>query len=173
MVLAHTHARAFFGEQRVATADWEQYVGGIAADILKEQTPACLLKVRGKLYELLTNCIPADVIIKTLEKALSTNLDDSVRHAMAQAAAYYEHRLCMGRKVSCCCCCCCCCYTHTQRPLLCSVNLQHVFPVRSAIWQDIYHLEGFVAKFMAVYKKFVCEQSQMMAEMGGWDDDFE
>ena len=51
MVLAHTHARAFFGEQRVATADWEQYVGGIAADILKEQTPACLLKVRGKLFE--------------------------------------------------------------------------------------------------------------------------
>jgi len=124
----------FKPEQPVAVADWEQYVGGIAKDVLAEQTPACLLKVRGKLYELLTNCIPADVIIKALEKALSKNLDDTVRHAMAQAAAHYEHRLCQGRK-------------------------------------DIYHLEGFVAKFMACYKQFVCEQSQLMAGMDF--DDFE
>ena len=37
----------------------------IASDVLAEQSPQRLLLVRGKLYELLVNCIPPEVIIRT------------------------------------------------------------------------------------------------------------
>lgn len=35
------------------------------------------------LYELLTNCIPADVIMKTLLKELCGNLDDELKHEVS------------------------------------------------------------------------------------------
>ena len=35
------------------------------------RTPKALLDVRGKLYELLTTCIPGDVILKTFMARLS------------------------------------------------------------------------------------------------------
>jgi replication factor C subunit 3/5 len=41
-------------------------------EIIKEQSAARLLAVRGRLYELLTHCIPADLIIKV---RLLTNCD--------------------------------------------------------------------------------------------------
>lgn len=74
-----------------------------------------LLLARAKLYELLVNCIPADVIIKALMKELMPRLDSEVKHELAHWAAHYEHRLRLGQK-------------------------------------EIFHLEAFIAKFMAVYK---------------------
>ena len=44
--------------------DWEVYVQETAQQILQEQTPKRLLEVRTRLYELLTHCIPPEVIIK-------------------------------------------------------------------------------------------------------------
>jgi hypothetical protein len=43
--------------------DWEKYCGLLAADILREQSPRQLLTCRGKVYDLLVNCIPADVVV--------------------------------------------------------------------------------------------------------------
>ncbi|KAM3837179.1 replication factor C subunit 3 isoform 2-T2 [Vipera latastei] len=77
-----------------------------------------LLEVRGRLYELLTHCIPAEIIIKGLLSELLNNCDGQLKGEVAQMAAFYEHRLQMGNKA-------------------------------------IYHLEAFVAKFMAIYKKFM------------------
>ena len=45
-------------------ADWENFVDFIGRLIVQEQSPERLLLVRSKLYELLTNCIPPDVIMK-------------------------------------------------------------------------------------------------------------
>jgi replication factor C subunit 3/5 len=45
------------------------------------------------LYELLTNCIPADVIIQTLTREFMKALDDTLKHEVAHWAAYYEHRI--------------------------------------------------------------------------------
>ena len=45
-------------------ADWEEYVAQIAVDIAKEQTPRKLAEVRVKIYELLTHCIPPEMILK-------------------------------------------------------------------------------------------------------------
>ena len=65
----------------------------IANDILGEQTPKRLFVVRGKLYELLVNCIPPELIIKKLMLELARKLDDELKHKVADCAAFFEHRL--------------------------------------------------------------------------------
>jgi len=105
-------------DQQVQKTDWELYISQIAVDITREQSPQRLMATREKLYELLINCIPADVIIKTLAKELMKNLDDALKQEVIEWAAFYEHRIATGSK-------------------------------------DIFHLEAFVAKFMAIYKRFI------------------
>lgn len=102
----------------VAIPDWELYINKLAKDILSEQTPSKLLHVRDMLYELLVNCIPADVIIQTICKELMKAVDDMLKHEIIFWAAYYEHRIRIGSK-------------------------------------EIFHLEAFVAKFMAIYKRWL------------------
>lgn len=65
----------------------------IANDILGEQTPKRLFAVRAKLYELLVNCIPPELIIKKLMVELARKLDDELKHKVADCAAFFEHRL--------------------------------------------------------------------------------
>ena len=100
--------------------DWEVYISKIAREIMSEQSPTKLMQVRDMLYELLTNCIPTDVILRTLVRELTKSTDDTLKHEIAHWAAYYEHRVQQGSK-------------------------------------EIFHLEAFVAKFMAVYKKWSVE----------------
>jgi hypothetical protein len=52
----------------------------IANDILTEQTPKKLLEVRGKVYELLVNVVPPELIIRQLAAELMKKLDDEVKH---------------------------------------------------------------------------------------------
>jgi len=65
----------------------------IAKDIFQEQSPKQLYQVRGKLYELLVNCLPPELILRKLALALIRTLDDEVRHKCIELAAAYEHRL--------------------------------------------------------------------------------
>lgn len=65
----------------------------VARDILNEQSPKQLYQVRGKLYELLVNCLPPELILRKLALALIRTLDDEVRHTCIELAAMYEHRL--------------------------------------------------------------------------------
>jgi replication factor C subunit 3/5 len=103
----------------VQLPDWELYVCRLARDIMQEQSPQMLLRSRDMLYELLTNCIPADVIITTLTRELTIAApEDELKHEITYWAAYYENRIKPGTK-------------------------------------EIFHLEAFVAKFMAVYKKWL------------------
>ncbi|KAL5011739.1 hypothetical protein ScPMuIL_010290 [Solemya velum] len=108
----------FSGDQDITEPDWELYLRETAALIVQQQTPKRLLEVRGRLYELLTHCIPPDIIMKGLVQELISNCDGELKIEVVQSAAYYEHRLQMGQKA-------------------------------------IYHLEAFVAKFMAIYKRFL------------------
>ncbi|MEE6472477.1 hypothetical protein FKM82_009620 [Ascaphus truei] len=108
----------FSSDQDLPETDWEVYVKETANAIVSQQTPQRLLEVRGRLYELLTHCIPPEIIIKHLLTELLNNCDGQLKGEVAQMAAYYEHRLQLGSKA-------------------------------------IYHLEAFVAKFMAIYKKFM------------------
>ena len=102
----------------VQLPDWELYIVKMAREIMQEQTPAKLLAVRDMLYELLTNCIPAEIVLQTLSRELMKALDDELKHELAHWAAYYEHRLRRGSK-------------------------------------EVFHLEAFVAKVMAIYKKWI------------------
>uniref|UniRef100_A0A7S2U7C3 AAA+ ATPase domain-containing protein n=1 Tax=Attheya septentrionalis TaxID=420275 RepID=A0A7S2U7C3_9STRA len=106
--------------QPVQKTDWELYITQLASEITREQSPQRLMAAREKLYELLINCIPADVIIKNLAFELMKNLDDSLKHEVIEWAAFYEHRIATGSK-------------------------------------DIFHLEAFVAKYMAIYKRYLNE----------------
>uniref|UniRef100_A0A8C4VMR0 Replication factor C subunit 3 n=1 Tax=Gopherus evgoodei TaxID=1825980 RepID=A0A8C4VMR0_9SAUR len=106
----------FTSDQDIPETDWEVYLRETASAIVSQQTPQRLLEVRGRLYELLTHCIPPEIIMKFI-LFLKTAICFSFRE-VAQMAAFYEHRLQLGSKA-------------------------------------IYHLEAFVAKFMALYKKFI------------------
>lgn len=105
-------------QMTIPKTDWEQYIRQLAGEIVKEQSPKRLMAAREKLYELLINCIPAQVILKTLVMALLPSLDDGLKGEVVTWAAFYEHRISLGSK-------------------------------------EIFHLEAFIAKFMAIYKKYI------------------
>lgn len=89
----------FTPDQPIQEADWEIYLRETAQSIVEVQSPKRLLEIRGRLYELLTHCIPADVIIKGLLQELVTNCDGSLKAEACHMAAFYEHRLQRGNKV--------------------------------------------------------------------------
>ena len=52
----------------------------IANDIFAEQTPKRLYQVRGKVYELLINVVPPELIMRQLTQELLRKMDDEVKH---------------------------------------------------------------------------------------------
>ncbi|CAM9375977.1 unnamed protein product [Discosporangium mesarthrocarpum] len=88
----------FTPDQTVQLTDWENYIAQLTREIVIEQSPKRLLEAREKLYELLTNCIPADIILKTLTRELMTVIDDCIKTEVLHWAAFYEHRLHLGSK---------------------------------------------------------------------------
>ncbi|RXH81634.1 hypothetical protein DVH24_035055 [Malus domestica] len=88
----------FTSDQAIPPMDWEEYVSEIASDIMKEQSPKRLYQVRQKLYELLLNCIPPEIILKRLLFELLKKLDAELKHEVCHWAAYYEHRMRLGQK---------------------------------------------------------------------------
>jgi len=61
--------------------------------IVREQSPKALLEVRGKLYELLVNCIPPELVLRRMALELLPKLDDELKHKVVEHAAFFEHRL--------------------------------------------------------------------------------
>lgn len=83
----------------IPPADWEALIGQVAREILEEHTPTRILQVRAKLYDLLTHCIPATTILKTLTFKLLALIDDGLKGEVVRWSAYYEHRVKTGTKV--------------------------------------------------------------------------
>lgn len=110
----------FTVNQEIAELDWQIFLKETANQILLEQTPAKLEKVRERLYELLSQGVPPDMIFKGLVENLVKNCDMTLKAQTVKFAGIYEHRMQQGSK--------------------------HIF-----------HLEAFVAQFMAIYKKFMNE----------------
>ncbi|XP_018015277.1 replication factor C subunit 3 [Hyalella azteca] len=115
----------FSSTQEVSLPDWEVFLRTTANMIVSEQSPNRLFEVRGRLYELLSHCVPTNAIFQGLLRELIQNVDGELKAEVTRLAAYHEHRLNLGSKA-------------------------------------IYHLEAFVASFMALYKKFLEEN---MADM--------
>lgn len=79
----------FVDNQSVEKNDWEEYIDQLASFILQEQSPARLLAVRAKLYELLSHCIPASLILKKLAFELCKSIDGPLKLAVSKEAAFY------------------------------------------------------------------------------------
>ncbi|OLN92119.1 Replication factor C subunit 5 [Colletotrichum chlorophyti] len=79
--------------------DWEALISQIAREINEEHTPARILQVRAKLYDLLTHCIPPTTILKTLTFKLIPLIDDALKAEVIKWSAFYEHRIRTGTKV--------------------------------------------------------------------------
>ncbi|KAJ3044922.1 Subunit of heteropentameric Replication factor C (RF-C) [Rhizophlyctis rosea] len=84
--------------QEAIPSDWEINVRDLAMYILHEQTPGRLVEVRKKFYDLLSHCIPPDVILKSLAFELIQKIDGHLKAMVIQQAAEMEHRMRMGNK---------------------------------------------------------------------------
>lgn len=51
-------------ETLVPPPDWEALIAQVAEEIMAEHTPARILHVRAKLYDLLSHCIPPTTVLK-------------------------------------------------------------------------------------------------------------
>eukprot|EP00512_Aurantiochytrium_limacinum_P012355 CAMPEP_0171579106 /NCGR_PEP_ID=MMETSP0961-20121227/8252_1 /TAXON_ID=87120 /ORGANISM="Aurantiochytrium limacinum, Strain ATCCMYA-1381" /LENGTH=368 /DNA_ID=CAMNT_0012135543 /DNA_START=117 /DNA_END=1220 /DNA_ORIENTATION=+ len=98
LLMAESQGVAAGKGDKLQLPDWEVYVGALAEQICKDQSPNGLLTARSRLYDLLGNCIPPTVIFQTLVKALLPRLDDTLKHQVINCAAEYEHRLHLGQK---------------------------------------------------------------------------
>lgn len=88
----------FSPTQEVMEPDWEIYLRETANAIVSEQSPQRLLEVRQRIYELLTRCIPPEIIMKGLYNELANNCDGTLKTELSQIAAQYEHQLRLGTK---------------------------------------------------------------------------
>lgn len=58
------HSETVSEKTPIPPPDWEALIELIAKEMIEERSPARILQVRAKLYDLLTHCIPATTILK-------------------------------------------------------------------------------------------------------------
>ncbi|CAF1586110.1 unnamed protein product [Didymodactylos carnosus] len=75
--------------------DWEVYLRKTARMIAEQQIPQRILE---RLYELISHCIPSEVIFKELLEELLGNCDGILNSQITQIAAEYERRSRQGSK---------------------------------------------------------------------------
>eukprot|EP01027_Heterolobosea_sp_BB2_P016214 GEZU01023105.1.p1 GENE.GEZU01023105.1~~GEZU01023105.1.p1 ORF type:complete len:378 (-),score=59.34 GEZU01023105.1:157-1212(-) len=76
----------FKDDQQVRVPDWERFIEDIAKDLINEQSAQKIYDTRGKLYELLANCIPPELIIKVHS---SSNNTPTHAHTHTQGSVFY------------------------------------------------------------------------------------
>lgn len=117
--------------------------------IVQEQTPGRVMEVRAKLYELLSHCIPATVILKvslarfrdfklvlmilqTIAERVVERVDETIKPDIMHWAAFY-----VSSPVN-------------ESKLLSNIKSQEVRMRLGS--KKIFHLEAWVIKVMSVYK---------------------
>lgn len=88
----------FTKNQDVPEIDWQKYLKETGNQIMHEQSPSTLEKIRDRLYELLSQGVPADVIFKGLVQNLVKNCDISIKAQVLNYASLYEFRMQNGAK---------------------------------------------------------------------------
>ncbi|KAL5526433.1 RFC5_2 [Sanghuangporus sanghuang] len=86
------------GPLSIAKPDWETYCHKVADLIVQEQTPARIMEVRAKFYELLSHCIPATTTLKTVAERVVERVDESIKADIMHWTAFYEVRMRLGNK---------------------------------------------------------------------------
>ncbi|KAI9885980.1 MAG: hypothetical protein M1823_002202 [Watsoniomyces obsoletus] len=95
----HAQSEKVTDKTPIPIPDWEALIAQVAEEILAEHSPARILQVRAKLYDLLTHCIPPTTILKTLTFKLIPKVDDALKAEIIRWSAFYEHRIRIGSKV--------------------------------------------------------------------------
>lgn len=85
-------------DAEIPPPDWEAYIDSMISNMLKDQSPQQILQVRSMLYDLLTHCIPASLIMKEMTTRLLTRVDPVLQPAIVSLGAKFEHRLQLGSK---------------------------------------------------------------------------
>ncbi|CAN3366584.1 replication factor C subunit 5 [Diutina catenulata] len=85
---------------QVTTLDWEVILANVAASIRRDQSVAAIGKIRVTFYELLSHCIPARVILKTLVFNLigAYTAKPQLVQQLMELAAEFDERLSLGQK---------------------------------------------------------------------------
>ena len=88
----------FTKNQQVPEIDWQKFLNETGKQIVREQSPQQLEKVRDRIYELISQGIPADVIFKSLVQVLTEKCDIDLKSKIYELASLYEFRMQMGNK---------------------------------------------------------------------------
>jgi len=80
-------------QTKIIRLPWQIFLDNICNDCCKEQENEILEKVRIKFYELISNCIPPNLIMKQLTLRLMSNVDDQLKTELVYWASLYEQRL--------------------------------------------------------------------------------
>lgn len=88
----------FTKTQDVPEIDWQRFLIETGTQIIAEQSPARLEQVRDRLYELLSQGIPPDVIFKGLVQVLTRSCDIEIKAEILSFASLYEYRMQLGSK---------------------------------------------------------------------------
>lgn len=79
--------------------DWELVISKLAADIFRERNVSRIGQARTVIYELLSHCIPAKIILKTLAFDLVKLVNMRTKPEIIHIAAVFDERLSLGSKV--------------------------------------------------------------------------
>ncbi|KAL1514245.1 hypothetical protein ABEB36_003532 [Hypothenemus hampei] len=85
-------------DREVPEPDWKKFIEKTANLITHKQSIDNLMTVREHLYELLTNGIPPEIILKELLIGLLLKCDKQIIPQVVRDAALYEHRMTQGNK---------------------------------------------------------------------------
>ncbi|XP_017108863.2 replication factor C subunit 3 [Drosophila bipectinata] len=88
----------FTSNQEIPDLDWQAFLRDTASQIISEQTPGKLEKIRERLYELLIQGVPSNLIFRGLVENLVNNCDMSIKAKTLEFATEYEHRMQSGAK---------------------------------------------------------------------------
>lgn len=88
----------FTKTQDVPEVDWQRFLQETGNLIVSEQSPSRLDQVRDRLYELLSQGIPSDVIFKGLVQILTKSCDIDIKAEILSFASLYEYRMQLGSK---------------------------------------------------------------------------
>jgi replication factor C subunit 3/5 len=131
------------GEIEVAKPDWETYCAKVGDLILGEQSAQRLLEVRGKVYELLSHCIPPTVVLKVSciridsHCLLKSLVDDSRADCGESGRRFETSSYTLG---------CALCQLHRIKTIWELMILKELRMRMGS--KKIFHIEAFVAKIM-------------------------
>lgn len=85
-------------KQKPIEPEWELYLSETAKILTQNQNANGVLKVRERLFELLSRCIPTSIIFRILAEKLVSLCDHAIIGDIFEAAAKFEHSSRMGTK---------------------------------------------------------------------------